>query len=460
MTSAAPAAASAIDTDHIRGLDAAHHWHPFTDTKALNAEGTRVIVKAEGCRLWDSKGNEILDGMAGLWCVNVGYGRKALADAASRQMMELPYYNTFFKTTNVPATELAAKLAELTPDGLNYAFFANSGSEANDTIVRMVRHFWQLRGKPNKKTLISREFAYHGSTMIATSLGGMTAMHKQVDMPLPGFSHIRPPYFVRDGGNMTEEEFGIAAAQALEDRIQELGADTVAAFIAEPIQGAGGVIVPPASYFPEIQRICRNHDILFIVDEVITGFGRTGNWFASQTFDLKPDMMTLAKGLSSGYAPISAVMVGDRVAQTLIEEGGEFFHGFTYSGHPVACAVALENLRIIEEEGLVERARSDIGPYLQDALRSLSDHPLVGEVRGVGMIGALELVKDKDGPVFFDPIGRVGTICRDHCFSNNLVMRAVRDAMVCSPPLVITRTEIDRLVDTLKLCLDKTYADI
>ena len=452
--------ARAIDTDRIRRLDAAHHWHPFTDTKALNAEGSRVIVKAEGSLLWDSDGNEILDGMAGLWCVNVGYGRQELADAASRQMMELPYYNTFFKTTNVPASELAAKLAELTPEGLNYAFFANSGSEANDTIVRMVRHFWQLRGKPHKKTIISREYAYHGSTMIATSLGGMTAMHEQVDMPLPGFSHIRPPYYVRDGGNMTEEEFGLAAAQALEERIQELGADTIAAFIAEPIQGAGGVIVPPASYFPEIQRICRNHDILFIVDEVITGFGRTGNWFASQTFDLKPDMMTLAKGLSSGYAPISAVMVGDRVAKTLIEEGGEFYHGFTYSGHPVACAVALENLRIIESEGLVDRARSDIGPYLQDGLRSLADHPLVGEVRGVGMIGALELVKDKDGPVMFKDTGRVGTVCRDHCFNNNLVMRAVRDAMVCSPPLVITRPEVDRLVETLKLCLDKTLADI
>lgn len=454
------AAIDAIDTARIQDLDAAHHWHPFTDTKALKEEGSRVIVKAEGSTLWDSEGHEILDGMAGLWCVNVGYGRHELADAASRQMMELPYYNTFFKTTNVPAAELAAKLVELTPDGLNHVFFANSGSEANDTIVRMVRHFWQLRGKPNKKTFISREFAYHGSTMIATSLGGMTAMHAQVDMPLPGFSHIRPPYFVRDGGNMDEEEFGIAAAQALEERIQELGADNIAAFIAEPIQGAGGVIIPPASYFPEIQRICRNHDILFIVDEVITGFGRTGNWFASETFDLKPDMMTLAKGLSSGYAPISAVMVGGRVAETLIEEGGEFFHGFTYSGHPVACAVALENLRIMEQEKMVDRVRSDIGPYLQDGLRSLADHPLVGEVRGVGLIGAVELVKDKDGPVFFDPVGRVGTICRDHCFANNLVMRAVRDAMVCSPSLVITRPEIDRLIKTLRVCLDKTLADL
>jgi putrescine aminotransferase len=448
------------DTAHYQSLDAAHHWHPFTDTKALKEEGTRVIVDAKNCTLWDSDGAEILDGMAGLWCVNVGYGRERLAEVAARQMMQLPYYNTFFKTTTTAATDLAAKLVELTPDGLSRVFFANSGSEANDTIVRMVRHFWQLRGKPNKKTIISREFAYHGSTMASASLGGMAAMHQQVDMPLPGFSHIRPPYYLRDGGNMSEEEFGIAAARALEERIQELGADSIAAFIAEPIQGAGGVIVPPMSYFPEIQRICRNHDILFIVDEVICGFGRTGNWFASETFDLKPDMMTVAKGLSSGYAPISAAMVGDRVANTLIEDGGEFFHGFTYSGHPVSCAVALENIRILEDEKLVDRARDDIGPYLQAGLRSLADHPLVGEVRGVGMIGALELVKDKDGPVFFDPLGQVGTICRDHCFANGLVMRAVRDAMVCSPPLVITREEIDRLVEILGRCLDKTLADL
>jgi putrescine aminotransferase len=448
------------DTAHYQSLDAAHHWHPFTDTKALKEEGTRVIVDAKDCTLWDSDGAEILDGMAGLWCVNVGYGRERLAEVAARQMMQLPYYNTFFKTTTTAATDLAAKLVELTPDGLSRVFFANSGSEANDTIVRMVRHFWQLRGKPNKKTIISREFAYHGSTMASASLGGMAAMHQQVDMPLPGFSHIRPPYYLRDGGNMSEEEFGIAAARALEERIQELGADSIAAFIAEPIQGAGGVIVPPMSYFHEIQRICRNHDILFIVDEVICGFGRTGNWFASETFDLKPDMMTVAKGLSSGYAPISAAMVGDRVANTLIEDGGEFFHGFTYSGHPVSCAVALENIRILEDEKLVDRARDDIGPYLQAGLRSLADHPLVGEVRGVGMIGALELVKDKDGPVFFDPLGQVGTICRDHCFANGLVMRAVRDAMVCSPPLVITREEIDRLVEILGRCLDKTLADL
>ncbi|NQW11837.1 MAG: aspartate aminotransferase family protein [Alphaproteobacteria bacterium] len=458
MTAAAPS--DAIDTAAYRVRDAAHHWHPFSDTKALAAEGVRVIVRAEGSTLWDSEGNEILDGMAGLWCVNVGYGRSELAEVAAAQMRELSYYNTFFKTTSVPATDLAAKLAELTPAGLNRVFFTNSGSEANDTIVRMVRHFWQVAGKPGKKIIISREYAYHGSTMVAASLGGMSAMHDQVDMPLPDFEHIRPPYFLRDGGNMTPDDFGIAAAQALDERINEVGADRVAAFIAEPIQGSGGVIVPPASYFPEIQRICREHDILFIVDEVICGFGRTGAWFGSETFGLAPDMMTLAKGLSSGYAPIAAVMVGDRVAETLIERGGEFFHGFTYSGHPMACAVALANLAIIEREGLVDRAATDVGPYLQEGLRSLADHPLVGEVRGVGMIGAIELVRDKDGPIFFQPEGAAGIRCRDHFIRNNVIMRAVRDTMVVAPPLVISRAEIDRLIDTARVCLDLTQRDL
>jgi putrescine---pyruvate transaminase len=447
-------------TLEIRATDAAHHWHPFTDTKALGEEGARVIVRAEGSTLWDSEGNAILDGMAGLWCVNVGYGRSELADVARRQMAELPYYNTFFKTTTQPTTELAAKLVALTPDGLSRAFFANSGSEANDTIVRMVRHFWNLAGHPDKKVIISREYAYHGSTMAAVSLSGMDAMHEQADLPLPGFEHIRPPYTYRDAGNMTAEEFGIVAARALEERIQELGAGRVAAFIAEPIQGAGGVLVPPASYFPEIQRICREHDVLLICDEVICGFGRTGHWFAADAFDIRPDFMTLAKGLSSGYQPISAVMVGDRVAEMLVDNGGEFFHGFTYSGHPVAAAVALENLRIIEEEGLVERAHDDIGPYLQTGLRSLADHPLVGEVRGMGMIGAIELVRDKDGPVFFQPEGDAGALCRDHCLANGVMMRAVRDAMVLSPPLVITHGEVDRLIETARRALDLTQRDL
>ena len=448
------------DTQAWQALDAAHHWHPFTDTKMLAKEGTRVIVRAEGSTLWDSDGNEILDGMAGLWCVNVGYGRRELADAARQQMLDLPYYNTFFRTTTPQATELAAKLAEITPAGLDRVLFANSGSEANDTIVRMTRHYWNLAGQPTKKIIISREFAYHGSTMASVSLGGMAAMHRQGNLPLPGFEYIRPPYTYRDCGNMTPAEFGIAAAKALEERILAFGADRIAAFIAEPIQGAGGVLVPPETYFPEIQRICRQYDVLLICDEVICGFGRTGQWFGSDTFGIQPDFMTLAKGLSSGYMPISAVMVGSRVADLLIEEGGEFYHGFTYSGHPVAARVALENIRIIEEEGLVARAGEDIGPYLQAGLRSVSDHPLVGEVRGVGMIGAFELVRDKDGPVFFEPDGVTGSICCTRSLENGLMMRAVRDTMVLSPPLVITHGEVDQLIEKARRALDLTQKDL
>ncbi len=441
-------------------MDAAHHWHPFTDTKDLNKQGSRVIVRAEGSTLWDSDGNAILDGMAGLWCVNVGYGRERLADAAREQMIELPFYNTFFRSTTPPATELAAKLASLTPAGLDRVFFANSGSEANDTIVRMVRHFWSLMGKPRKNIIVSRQFAYHGSTGAAASLGGMAVMHRQGGLPLPNYEYIRPPYTYRDAGNMSAEQFGIVAARALEDKIKEFGADRIAAFIAEPIQGAGGVIIPPSTYFPEIQRICRAHDVLLICDEVICGFGRTGRWFGADTFGIQPDFMTLAKGMSSGYIPISAVMVGARVAEVMIEEGGEFFHGFTYSGHPVAARVALENIAIIEEEGLVERVGTDIGPYFQLALRTLEDHPLVGEVRGIGLIAGIELVRDKDGPVFFQPEGDVGNMCRDHSVRNGLMMRAVRDGMVLAPPLIITRAEVDRLVERARLAIDLTQRDL
>jgi putrescine aminotransferase len=449
-------------TAQWRAADLRHHLHPFTDTKALAAEGgSRIIVKAEGAWLEDSEGARILDGMAGLWCVNVGYGRKELAEAAYRQMLELPYYNTFFKTATPPSIELAEKLAELTPADLKHVFFASSGSEANDTIVRMVRHYWNLKGKPGKKTFISREHAYHGSTMAAASLGGMAAMHGQADLPLPGFVHVMPPHWYDFGGDLEPEAFGRAAAKAVEDKILELGADNVAAFIGEPIMGAGGVLLPPETYWPEIQRICRAHDVLLIADEVICGFGRTGHWTGSELYGIEPDIMPMAKGLTSGYLPLSAVLVGDRVADTLIEEGGEFFHGFTYSGHPVACAVALENIRILEEEKLIERVREDTGPYLQSALReALQDHPLVGEVRGVGLIGAIELVEDRAARKHFEPLGRAGMICRDHCFANNVILRAVRDAIVVSPPLIMSREEIDQLVERAKHCIDLTAKDL
>lgn len=441
-------------------IDSDHHLHPFTDYKQLQQEGSRIITRAEGAYIWDSDGNRSLDAMAGLWCVNVGYGRKELADAAHQQIMDLPYYNSFFKTATEPAVELSRVLAEITPDGLNHAFFASSGSEANDTIVRMVRHYWNLMDRPKKKTFISRELAYHGSTMAAASLGGMTEMHAQADLPLSGFEHIMAPYWYRDGGDLSPEEFGIKAVRALEEKILELGADTVAAFIGEPIQGAGGVLVPPESYWPEIQRICKEYDVLLIADEVICGFGRTGNMFGCDTFAIKPDLMSMAKGLTSGYQPLSAVMVGDRVADVLIGKGGEFEHGFTYSGHPVPCAVALANIDIIQKEKLVERVRDDTGPYLQSRLRELEDHPLVGEVRGVGLIAAIELTADKAGRKPFDPVGRVGTLCRDHCIREGLVMRAVRDSMVLSPPLILERSQIDELIGLFAKCLDLTAKDI
>ncbi|MEM7043162.1 MAG: aspartate aminotransferase family protein, partial [Pseudomonadota bacterium] len=406
------------DTASWQALDSRHHLHPFTDHQVLSAVGARIITKAEGCWLWDSDGNRILDGMAGLWCVNVGYGRTELVEAAARQMAELPYYNTFFQSATPAAVELTAKLATIAPADLRKTFFANSGSEANDTVVKLVRYFWNMQGKPEKKTIISRKLAYHGVTMAAASLSGLTPMHPQSDLPLPGFDHIDSPYWYAEGGDQSPEDFGRQAAEALERRLQELGPDNVAAFIGEPIQGAGGVIIPPETYWPEIQRICQRHDVLLIADEVICGFGRTGHWWGCDSFGITPDIMTMAKGLSSGYLPISAVMVGERVGKALAESGEEWVHGFTYSGHPVAAAVALENIRILEDEGLAERASGPIGKAFADMLASLEDHPLVGETRSVGLIGAVELVADKAARKHFPEKQEVGVTCRDHAIRN------------------------------------------
>ncbi len=441
--------------------DGRHHLHPFTDTKALASEGgSRIIVKAEGNHLTDSDGRQVLDAMAGLWCVNVGYGRRELAEAAYSQMLELPYYNSFFKTATPPSIELAEKLAAITPAGLNHVFYGSSGSEANDTIVRMVRHYWQIKGQPERTVFISREHAYHGSTMASASLGGQAAMHGQGHLPLPGFEHVMPPYWFDYGGDLSPEAFGLKAAQAVEDRILEIGPEKVAAFIGEPIQGAGGVIIPPNSYWPAIQTICDKYGILLIADEVITGFGRTGHWFACEHFGIKPDIMTLAKGITSGYLPLSAVMVGERVAETLIEQGGEFFHGYTYSGHPACCAVALANIALLEREGLVERVRDETGPYLAARLQDIAEHPLVGEVRSLGLIAAVELSADKASRAHFEPLGRAGTICRDHCLAQDVVMRAVRDAVIISPPLTFGKPEIDRCIEVLGRALDATAKDL
>jgi len=445
-------------TLHWQALSRDHHLPPFTDYKALNAKGTRIITRASGVYLWDSEGHKILDAMAGLWCVNVGYGREELVEAAARQMRELPYYNLFFQTAHPPAVALAKAIADIAPDGMNHVFFTGSGSEANDTVLRMVRHYWAIKGKPAKKVVIGRWNGYHGSTVAGASLGGMKAMHGQGDFPIPGIEHIDQPYWFGEGGDMSPEEFGVRIADQLEQKILEVGEDKVAAFIAEPIQGAGGVIIPPDSYWPKIREILARHDILFIADEVICGFGRTGEWFGSDYYGLKPDLMPIAKGLTSGYIPMGGVVVRDEVVQTL-NEGGEFYHGFTYSGHPVAAAVALENIRILREEKIVERVKAKTAPYLQSRWQELLEHPLVGEARGVGMLGALELVKNKKTRERFAEPG-VGMLCREHCFRNGLVMRAVGDTMIISPPLVIGEAEIDELIDKVRRCLDATAKDV
>ncbi len=447
-----------LPTKELQALDAAHHMHPFTDGAALAQKGARVITSARGVMLTDSEGNEMLDAMAGLWCVNIGYGRDELAEAAGRQMRELPYYNTFFQTTHVPVIALSAKLAELAPGDLNQVFYSCSGSEANDTNIRLVRHYWAARGKPTKKVIISRHNAYHGSTMGGASLGGMSGMHAQGGLPIPDIAYIGQPHWYAEGGEMSPQDFGLMRARELEAKIEELGEGNVAAFIAEPVQGAGGVVIPPQTYWPEIQRICDAHEILLIADEVICGFGRTGAWFGSETFDIRPDIMTIAKGLSSGYAPIGGSILSDEVAG-VINGAGEFNHGYTYSGHPVSAAVALENLRILQEEKIVENVRDVTAPYLAQKWAQLADHPLVGEARSVGMMGTLALTPDKTArAAFAGPEGQVGLICRENCFDGGLVMRHVGDRMIIAPPLVITKAEIDTLIERATKALDQTYA--
>ena len=445
-------------TEHWQALSRARHLAPFTDYQALNRKGARIITRAEGVYLWDSEGHRILDGMAGLWCVNVGYGREELVEAATRQMRELPYYNLFFQTAHPPALELAQEIAGLAPDGMNHVFFTGSGSEANDTVVRMVRHYWAVQGHPEKQVIIGRWNGYHGSTVAGASLGGMKGMHAQGGLPIPGIEHIDQPYWYGEGGALSPEAFGIRMADQLEEKIRQLGEDKVAAFIAEPIQGAGGVIVPPDSYWPRIREILARHDILFIADEVICGFGRTGEWFGSQYYDLQPDLMPIAKGLTSGYIPMGGVVVRDNVVEVL-NRGGEFAHGYTYSGHPGAAAVALANLRILRDEGIVTQVKTQTAPYLQQRWRELAEHPLVGEARGVGMVAAIELVKNKDTRERYQGL-EVGMRCREHCFRNGLVMRAVGDTMIIAPPLVIGRDQFDELIEKAVTCLDLTLKEV
>ena len=451
-----------LTTKELQTLDSAHYIHPFTDTAALAKKGARIIVKGDGVYIWDSEGNKIFDAMSGLWCVNVGYGRKELADAAYAQMMQLPFYNSFFQTTTEPSIQLAKLLADVSPPQFKRVFFSGSGSEGNDTIVRLVRHYWSCLGQLEKKTIIGRWNGYHGSTMAGASLGGMEGMHQQGGLPIPDITHIQQPYWFEVGRtqfpDLSKDEFGLTAASWLEAAILDIGADKVAAFIGEPVQGAGGVIIPPKTYWPEIQRICKKYDVLLVTDEVICGFGRTGNWWGCETFGIEPDLMTFAKGVTSGYVPLGGVMVSDRVADVVIAHG-EFNHGYTYSGHPVAAAVAIANINILRDEKIVEQVANVTGPYLKEKFEALFDHPLVGEAETCGLMAGLVLVKSKSPITMFDASSGVGMVCRGHCFGNGLIMRAVGDRMIIAPPLVTTCAQIDEMMALIRRCLDLTYDD-
>ena len=452
----------------LQQKDKDHHLHPFTDHLQLSEKGTRVITRGDGVYIWDSEGHQILDAMSGLWCVNLGYGRKELAQAAYDQMEELPYYNNFFQCTHPPAIELSSVLGEVSPKGMDHVFFTSSGSEAIDTVVRMVRYYWSLLGKPDKKIILGRNNAYHGSTIAGASLGGMSGMHAQGDLPIPNIHHIQQPYWFAEGGDLDKDTFGKQVANDLERAIKEHGIENIAGFIAEPIQGAGGVIIPPETYWPEVQNIIDRYEILLIADEVITGFGRLGDWFASSIYEIKPDLISFAKGVTSGYLPLGGVLVNNRVANTIIDEGGEFAHGFTYSGHPAACAVALKNIEIIKEEKILDEVKSKTAPYLKEEWLKLADHPLVGEARIKGLMGAIELCANKETRERFSSEGRftsldeisAGSLCRDLSINNGLVMRAVGDTMIIAPPLIINQEQIDELIIKATKTLDDTLAAI
>jgi putrescine---pyruvate transaminase len=448
-------------TAQLQALDARHHLHPFSNHHSLRKNGARVIVKAEGPYIWDSEGNRILDGMSGLWTTNIGYGREELAEAAAAQMKELCYYNTFFQTTHPPVIELSRKLAEVAPASIKQVFYGSSGSESNDTAIRLIRHYWTIKGEPKRHVIISRRNAYHGSTIAAASMGGMSLMHSQLYPVYDGFRHVMEPYWY---GNAEEGEtpdaFGLRAAKALEDEILALGPENVAAFAGEPVMGAGGLKIAPSTYWPEVQRIVDKYGILLLADEVITGFGRVGTWFASEHYGTRPDVVTFAKASTSGYIPMSGILVGDRVANALQDHDDEFYHGYTYAGHPVCCAVAIATINVMKRERLVERVNEFTGPAMAKMLDKFKDHPLIGEVRSIGMLGAFELVANKKRRQRFVEPGRVGTICRNHFAREGFIMRAIGDTMVTAPPLIFTQAHFDEAEAVIAKVLALTLNDV
>ncbi len=441
--------------------DVEYHLHSQTDLRAHERDGPQIISRGDGCWVIDDGGRRYLEAMAGLWNTALGFSESRLADAADAQMRKLPYYHTFYHKTPDVCIDLAEKLVKMAPAPMSKAYFTNSGSEANDSAVKLVWYLNHARGRPEKRKIIARRRGFHGVTGVAASMTGIPRMHVDFGLPLPGFLHVTCPHLYRDGRpGESEAAFADRLAAEIEDLILAEGPDTVAAFIAEPVMGAGGVVVPPAGYFEKVQAVLRRHDVLMIADEVICGFGRTGNMWGSETFGIEPDILTCSKALSSGYFPIAAVLLSEAIYAEIADNSarhGGFGHGFTGSGHPVGSAVALETIRIIEERDLVGHVR-EVGPRLMDGLRELGAHPLVGEVRGVGLIAALELVADKATGAPFDPKLKVGGLAQDLALEEGLIVRALGDSVAVTPPLVISAEEVDELLARLGRTLEATAA--
>ncbi len=445
----------------IEARDIAHVLHPYTNARKHLSQGSLVIERGDGIYVYDGQGNRYIEGLAGLWSVAVGFGEKRLADAAARQMERLPYYHMFGQKSSSPPIVLAERLVAMTPSRLEKVFFTNSGSEANDTVIKFLWFYNNSRDRPQKKKIISRARAYHGITVASGSLTGLPWNHRLFDLPLPGILHVSCPHFYRQAQEGEDEEaFAAKLADELEAVIMAEGPETVAAFIGEPVMGAGGVIVPPASYWPKIQAICRKHDVLIVADEVITGFGRLGKPFGCDVFEIDPDIMVLSKQLTSSYQPLAAILISQELFEGIADGSnkvGTFGHGFTTSGHPVATAVALENLNIIEERGLIEHAAL-IAPALQGGLRKLSGHPLVGEVRGIGLIAGVELVQDKQSKESFEPLGQAGAYLLARAQERGLLLRVIQDTLAFCPPLIVKEAEIASIISIFEAALEETWA--
>jgi 4-aminobutyrate--pyruvate transaminase len=445
----------------LQARDIAYQFHPNTNLRRHERVGPIIIDRGEGIYVYDDQGRQYIEALAGLWSVGVGFGEKRLVDAAAKQMAKLPYYHTFTHKSHEPSIELAEKLVKMSPAGLDHVFFTNSGSEANDTVVKMVWYYNNALDRPLKKKFIARNGGYHGITIVAGSLTGLQVNQRGFDLPLPFAKHVTCPHhyrFAKEGE--TEEAFSTRLAEELEAKILEEGPETVAAFIGEPLIGAGGVLPPPKGYWPKMQAVCRKYDVLVVADEVINGFGRLGKMFASEHYGIEPDILVCSKQITSSYLPLSAILLSDKIYQVIADQSekfGTFGHGFTTSGHPVATAVALENLAIIEERDLIGNVNR-VGPYMQKALRKFADHPLVGEVRGDGLIAAVELVADKKTKAKFDPPGKVGFYFFEKGHEHGLITRPVQDSICFCPPMIITEAQIDEMVARFAATLEDTEA--